>query len=73
MIDIFKKIDLYICEKLIDWLFQVSAAPTLQSLPQAGAIQETLDSWSSQLNQFESNLEEYSELIDDLGSASEQE
>jgi len=53
-------------------LFQVSAAPTLLSLPHSGAIQETLDSWSSQLNQFESNLEEYSELIDDLGSASEQ-
>jgi len=50
----------------------LSDAPSLQSLPNAGAsLRETLDSWNSQLSCFEASLNNYDELLDDIGSASE--
>jgi len=50
----------------------VSSAPSLQSLPNAtGPIRETLQTWHSQIDTFESNMQQYEDFLDDIGSASE--
>jgi len=50
----------------------VSAAPNLRSLPAAGApLRDTVTSWSNELYRFEEDLQNYDELLEECGSASD--
>jgi hypothetical protein len=50
----------------------VSAAPNLSSLPQAGLpFRETMTSWSSELTRFEADLQQYDDLLEECGSTSD--
>jgi len=50
---------------------EVSSAPTLQSLAPAPPIGETFDSLSNQLFAFESNLNQYDDMLEECGSNSQ--
>eukprot|EP00088_Acartia_fossae_P070172 TRINITY_DN9327_c0_g1_i9.p1 TRINITY_DN9327_c0_g1~~TRINITY_DN9327_c0_g1_i9.p1 ORF type:complete len:560 (-),score=93.02 TRINITY_DN9327_c0_g1_i9:582-2261(-) len=50
----------------------VSAAPNLMSLPPSGLpLRDTMSSWTTELNRFESDLQQYDDLLDECGSASD--
>jgi len=50
---------------------EVSSAPTLQSLAPAPPIGVTFDSLSNQLFAFESNLDQYDDMLEECGSNSQ--
>lgn len=52
---------------------EVSHAPSLPSLPSAEPLADCLQSWTQQLSTFESSLQDYDELLNQIGSSSEQE
>lgn len=52
---------------------EVSHAPSLPSLPAPEPLADCLQAWTDQLSTFESNLNEYDELLNQIGSSSEQE
>ncbi len=52
---------------------EVSHAPSLPSLPPSEPLADCLQSWTNQLPAYESNLNEYEELLNQIGSSSEQE
>jgi hypothetical protein len=52
---------------------EVSHAPSLPSLPPSEPLADCLQTWTNQLPAYESNLNEYEELLNQIGSSSEQE